>query len=261
MNIVLNETIWAHDMIAAKSLGRKPFETVSRVARYYLDNKFSKTAVRKLLDNFLLQCDPTISLPKWSDMIDSALEYALRHKAINIEYIPISSTELKVIDELNGRQSRRLAFTLLCLAKYWDIANDSDAHWVNSKDSEIMRMANINTSIKRQSILYRMLNERGLIQFSKRVDNTNVRVCFVDDTNIALKITDLRNLGYQFLRYKGEPYFECKNCGITTKYNNNGGGLKQKYCKECAVEVAMRQSINSVMRIRERQSNPSSKVS
>ena len=260
MILVLNETAWAKEMIASRSLGKKPFETVRRVARYYLDNKYPKRSVRKLLDTFMLQCDPTVSLPKWSNMLDAALDYALKHDSINIEYISISSDELAVINELNGRQLRRLAFTLLCLAKYWDIANKTDSHWVNNKDCDIMRMANISTSIKRQSILYRMLNEAGLIKFARRVDNINVQVCFIGGDDELIKITDMRNLGYQYLRYLGEPYFECQNCGLTVKYSDPVKGLRQKYCKDCAAEIAIKQNINSVMRIREsRRNNPTSK--
>lgn len=250
MNIVLNETMWAHEMITSRSLGKKPFETLSRVARYYLDNNYSKSSVRKLLDSFLLQCDPNISLPKWAKTIDAALSFALKHEAINIEYIPVSANELQTIESLSGRQIKRLAFTLLCLSKYWDIANHTDTHWVNSQGSAIMRMANINTSIKRQSIMYRILREQGLIDFSRKVDNTSIRVRFVENDEPVIKVCDLRNIGYQYLKYKGEPFFECQNCGITTKYNNPVHGLCQKYCKECAAEIKIKQSINSVMRLR-----------
>lgn len=251
MTIVLNEHEWAEEMINSRSLGKKPYETLCRVAKYYIDKNYSKKDVRSMLDTFLLQCEPTASLPKWAETLDYAVNRALKYDAVQIENICVSKNEMQIIDNLEGTQLKRLAFTLLCLSKYWDIINPNGDHWVNNKDSEIMRMANINTSIKRQSLLYHTLNEKGLIQFSKKIDNTNVRVCFADNTDdIAVKVCDFRNLGYQYLRYHGEPYFECQNCGVTTKFNNPVKGAKQKYCKECAVEVAMKQRINSVMRQR-----------
>lgn len=250
MTIVLNEHEWARDMIESRSLGAKPFETLSRVAKYYIDKDYSKKEVRGMLDTFLLQCEPTASLPKWAETLDYAVARALKYDAIKIDGIEITKPEMERIDALEGKQIRRLAFTLLCLAKYWDIVNPQGDHWVNSKDSEIMRMANINTSIKRQSLMYFNLNEVGMVQFSKKVDNTNVRVCFITPGETAMVVTDFRNLGYQYLKYHGEPYFECQNCGITTKLNDPVKGLKQKYCKECAVEVAMKQRVNSVMRQR-----------
>lgn len=250
MTIVLNEHEWAHEHILSRTLGDKPFETLSRVAKYYMDEGSSKQKARKQLDEFMLQCEPAVSLPKWADTLDNAVSRAMKYDAIKIDSIGITKQEMNIIDSLNGKQIRRLAFTLLCLAKYWDIINPSGNHWVNNKDSDIMRMANINTSIKRQSLMYHSLNEIGMVQFSKKVDNTNVRVCFITPGEIVMNISDFRNLGYQYLRYHGEPYFECQNCGITTKINNPVHGTKQKYCKDCAIEVAMKQKVNSVMRQR-----------
>ena len=256
MTIVLNEHEWARDMIASRSLGKKPFETLCRVARYYLDNQYSKKEVRKMLDTFLLQCDPVASLPKWSDALDYALDRAMKYPAVKIESIPITAEELRLIDKQKGSQARRLAFTLLCLAKYWDIVNPNGDHWVNSRDSDIMRMANISTSVKRQSVLYHQLRESGLIQFSKKVDNTNVRVCFISPGEAVIHISDFRNLGYQYLKYQGDPYFECRGCGITAKFEHPEKGKEQRYCRECAAAVAMRQRVNSVMRQRTKTKQP-----
>lgn len=248
MTIVLNEHEWVEDMIESHSLGIKPFETLSRVARYYIDKGYSKRDTRKTLDTFLVQCEPSASLPKWDRTLDRAVERATKRPAINIDGIKITKAEMQQIDSLKGKQMRRLAFTLLCLAKYWDAVNHQGSFWVNSKDSDIMRMANIKTSIKRQSEMYFKLKEERMIQFSKKVDNTNVRVCFVAPGNTAMVVTDFRNLGYQYLKYHGEPYFECQNCGITIKMNSNS----QKYCAQCYEEEHLRQRVNSIMRRKNR---------
>lgn len=250
MSIVLDEHEWAQNMINIRSLGAKPFETLSRVAKYYIDKDYSKRETRDMLDTFLLQCEPTASLPKWSETLDYAVSKALKYDAIRIDGIEITKPEIKYIDALEGKQIRRLAFALLCLAKYWDIVNPKGNHWVNNKDNEIMRMANIKASIKKQSLMYYGLNEVGMIQFSKKVDNTNVRVCFITPGETAMVVADFRNLGYQYLKYCGEPYFECQNCGITAKINDPVKGCKQKYCKECAIKVATKQRVDSVIRQR-----------
>lgn len=247
--IILNENEWAERQIEIHDLGKKPAETLQRVARFYIDSGYSLPDVRKKLDIFLKQCDPLISLPKWSDTLDNVVTRAKKRCAVNIDGIPITETEMQKIDDLPGKQLRRLAFTLLCLAKYWNVVNPDGDYWVNNKDSEIMNMANISTSLKRQSLLYWHLKEREMIKFSKKVDNTNVKVCFADDNIPILHITDFRNLGFQYLMYHGEPYFECVNCGIVTKESNpDRRGRKQKYCKECAIKIRLQQSINSVMK-------------
>ena len=256
MTIVLNEREWTEDMITQRSLGKKPFETMCRVARYYLDNGIPKRDVRRMMDSFLLQCDPLASLPKWSATLDSALTRAMKYQSINIESVKVTKPEMEQIAALGGRQIQRLAFTLLCLAKYWNAVSAKNDGWVNSKDSDIMRMANINTSLKRQSLMYYNLNAAGLIRFSRKVDNTNVQVCFQQDGETALEVTDFRNLGYQYLKYLGGPYFVCANCGITTKSENTGRGRKQKYCRECAAQIAVQQRVNSVMRQYEKRKKP-----
>jgi len=43
MNIILKENEWAEKMIQDRSLGKKPYQTLYRVARYYLDSGYSKT--------------------------------------------------------------------------------------------------------------------------------------------------------------------------------------------------------------------------
>lgn len=247
MSIVMNENEWARDMILRRDLGKNSFETLTRVARYYLESGFDKREVRKLLDAFVIQCDPEASLPLYSGMLDDALKRAMKRPSINVETIPVTEKELEAIATSDQRQSRRLAFTLLVLAKYLDQFKPNNDHWVGIKDSDIMKMANISTSIKRQSSMYNHLNKLGLVQFSKQVDNISTRVTFVDDGEPVLLITDLRNLGYQYLKYCGEDqYFVCENCGITEK-RRTVHGRAQKYCIDCATKIRTKQNVDAVM--------------
>ena len=247
MSLVMNENEWARDMILRRDLGTKKYETLTRVARYYLESGFSKREVRRLLDAFVIQCDPEASLPLYSDMLDNVMKSALKRKSVNIESITITKTELEAIAKSDQRQSRRLAFTLLVLAKYYDQFKPNNDHWVGTKDSDIMKMANISTSIKRQSAMYNHLNKLGLVQFSKQVDNISTRVTFVDNGEPAMKITDLRNLGYQYMMYCGEDlYFVCECCGITDK-RRTVRGRSQKYCIDCATKIRTKQNVDAVM--------------
>lgn len=237
-------------MMSTNSLGEKPFYTLVRIARYFIDFEHCPRKVIKVkLQTFVLQCNPQSSMPKWSDIIDSAITYAYKYRAVELDAIEITRSEIDTIMALEGRQVKRLAFTLLCLAKYYNSVNDTDSGWVNSKDSEIMKMANISTSLKRQAAMYSTLVHKDLLDTSAKVDNTNVRVKYIgDDTNdVVLRITDFRNLGYQFLKYIGEPYFVCENCGITSKLKSPNAGRKQKYCTDCARKIHIQKTINPVM--------------
>lgn len=259
MNIILNEHEWAEEAILSHTLGKKPYETLNRVARYYFDTGTTAPEVQSLLENFIIQCDQRASIPKWSKTIDYAINAASRRETIKIDAIHITQTEMDKIDSIDGRPHRRIAFTLLCLSKYWDIINKSSEHWVNNKDSEIMNMANVGASIRRQSSMYRDLRDLGIIEFSKRIDNTNVRVCFSDDSSeTVLDISDFRNLGYQYLLYHGGPFVVCQNCGIVMKKNATSKmvldaksvkGAIRRYCPDCMAQMATKTKVNSVMRV------------
>lgn len=250
MSIVLNEYEWAERMIDNNEIGKKPIETLSRVAKYYYANHYSKKEIRKLLDTFLAKCDPTTSLVHWSDTLDKVAKGADKYPLIRLDGVSITKGELEKINALSGKQIRRLAFTLLCVAKYWDAISPTNNHWVNSPDKEIMQMANISTSIKRQSMMFGVLRDAGMIRFSKKIDNLNVQVTFIEDGDTVLYIQDFRNIGYQYLKYMGEPYFDCVNCGITVKIQEPARGRRQKYCSNCAVELHTKQKVESVMRRR-----------
>ncbi len=251
MSIVLNEYEWAEDRINTHDLGKKPAETLKRVAKYYYANQYSKREVRKMLDTFLHQCDPSASLTNWSNTLDRIVKRVDKYPIIRMDGVDVSVKEMECIEKLDGTQLRRLSFTLLCVAKYWDAVSVENNHWVNTEDREIMQMANIGTSIKRQSMMFAALKDAGMIQFSRKIDNLNVRVVFIEDGETAIHIQDFRNLGYQYLKYYGGMYFDCENCGLTVKMQEPSRGRKQKYCPCCAVEMKTRQSVNSVMRRRE----------
>lgn len=253
MSVILRENEWAKKMVQSNNLGSKPSETIRLISRYYFDEGYSRKDVRRKLTGFIVRCDSGKSGNRWLNNLDKYMDIASGRKAIDIDVINITKAEMERIDALKGTQTQRLAFTLLCLAKYRNAVNPSNGYWVNDRDSEIMAMANINTGLRRQACLYRTLGDEGLIQFSKKVDGTGAKVCFADegsDGKVVCRVRDFRNLGYQYLKYHGGPYIECRNCGMTIKVDNPSRGRRQKYCKECAVSIAIQQRVNSVMRSR-----------
>lgn len=243
--IILNETSWAEDMIRRRDIGARPYETMCRVARYYIDMGLNKKQARDKLCSFIECSMPSVSIVSIASSIDSAVGCAVKHKSINIDGIPVTKNELDTISNINGIQSKRLAFTLLCLSKYWNIYNDTNTYWVVDKDNEIMKIANIKTSIRRQCKLYHDLKEDGLISFSRQVDNTNVRVNFADeDSEVVMVVPDFVDVGNRYLMFVGQPFFECQECGRITKMDNPKSGRDQKYCPHCASKVRAQQKLD-----------------
>lgn len=249
--IILNENEWAAARLGELELGEHPSDTMRMVARYYIDNGLGREDVRRKMDEFLLRCVPTAVLPQWAQTLDKAYQRAAKYPAVDIDFVQITRSELDTIASLNGIQIKRLAFTLLCLSKYWTMRNADCDYWVCTEDREIMRIANIKTSVKRQCLMYHELKELGLIRLPRKVDGKNVRVCFAnEDDEVLLRVTDFRNIGFQYLKYIGEPFFCCENCGIVTKIDNPKCGRRQKYCGDCAVKIKIRRTVESAMRRR-----------
>lgn len=238
--IVLKENEWAKKMIDESRMGNRADEneTLRRVARYYLDSGYDRDKVRAILDTFLLKCDPSASLVKWSDRLDDAVSLAVKRDAVYIEDIPITAVEMSRIKQLNRKQSERIAFVLLCLAKYWNAVNRENAGWVFNRDSEVMALANVNAPSKRQWSIYRKLSELGMIQLSKRIDSLSVKVCFMEQGEVVMRVTTFKDLGYQYSRYLGERFDECEVCGGLTRVDPESPGRKRRYCKQCAERVA-----------------------
>lgn len=250
MSIILNEVEWVEELLKDPSLEDNAVETLTRVARYYFSKGFSKKEVRTKTELFLLQCNPLASIPLWTNTMDHIIKNAAKRAPLEITGIPITESEIDKINAIKSKRERRLAFTLLCLSKYWDLLNQTDSHWVNSQMKDIMKMANISTSFKNQCLLYKSLKDSGLIELSKKIDNTNVRVLFSNagDEKIVSVITDFRNLGYQFQRLTGESFYQCENCGLIFKTKKNTKrGRPPKYCPDCAREIYIKQTIDSVM--------------
>lgn len=250
MSLILNEREWARDKIDRHDLGDHPVDTLNKVARYYRQVEgCSRAETRKRLEYFLLRSDPYANLVSWSDTLDKLAKNAAKYKLIEIEGITITRSEIDAVAAVGSMSVQRLAFTLLFLAKYWNMVRDKNDNWVNTSDKDTLIMANIRTSIKRQCDMFHKLREAGFVQFSKRVDNLNVRVVPIstdENDEPILYITDPRNVGNQYMMYCEEPYFPCEECGLVVRRKS----ARQKYCPSCANEVRTQQSIASVRRRR-----------
>jgi len=244
MDIILDENEWASRAIETHEMSSSVTDSLRMIARFYKDHGLKPSAIKKNLEEFIIECGYEWSSLRKMGMIDSAVKQATRRSAFKVDYIGVSETELEKINLLEGKQIKRLAFTLLCLAKYEHIKKGTDDYWVNVQDKEIMKMADIKTSLERQSSLYWTLREEGLVRFAKKVDSRGTQVLFVDGEIPVLRIKDFRNLGYQYQMYCGEPFLVCSNCGITVKADKPGVGRKQKYCKDCASKIAAQQRVD-----------------
>lgn len=233
--IILNEYAWSKDIIAKQSLGDKPYETIARLARFYYHCGYRKSMIGKILEEFILRCDPSSNMSRWHGYIDKCVKNADKYPLINIQHIPITEAEIEKINALEYSNERCVAFTLLCLAKYGNAVNPKNNNWVNKDWSEIFAMANVNINTNRKAALMNRLMRCCVIRFSKIVDNININIPIVnDDSNPVIFIDDYRNLGYQYMNYIGAgAYINCQSCGVMIRKTSN----RRRYCAECSAEA------------------------
>lgn len=233
--IILDEKRYAEERLEQKNIGENPYFTLNILSRYYYQCLgYRRKKIHDLLLEFLRATYPkyiTNSMG-WEVTIDKLASKASKKPLYIISGISITQAELDTIAGINNKVLERLAFTMLCLAKYHNARNPENNSWVNTDSKDIFKLARIScTSIEREEKIG-ALHRMGLLQFSQRIDNTNCQVTFVNDNSEEiLFIQDYRELGYEYLKYKGGNFIRCAECGILTRGNKYGN---KKYCKNCA---------------------------
>ena len=252
MVLVMNEYQLAEDILNGLPHGCSLGESMVLLAKYYKKNGGNKRSVSAKLKKYALEHNATATETAISASVEYAVKQAWKYDIVMIEKIDVSVQEMSRIGALKSVQARKLAFTLLCIAKYWDEVSSVAEHWINSPDSYIVSSACITSSTKRQDELFKELYDAGMIDYAKRVDNLHVRVLFMESGETAVSIRDLRNLGYQYLALSGDSqWFLCENCGVTVRKAKSDFGRPQKYCKACAEEVNRIKTIARMKTLRE----------
>lgn len=201
-------------------------------ARYlYHEMNLRKVGIIKELNSFMQNNYPHYNPVDWTASLEKYANKAGKYPLCECSGVWITENELKTIEEIHDKVLERLAFTLLCLAKFRNFRNPNNNNWINYSNGEIYSMACINTTSFEKDIKFNKLKELGLIEYAKKVNNLNIQVLYIDnDSRNKLFISDFRKLGYEWRLYKGEKYIRCADCRILVK-NANG---KRRYCRECA---------------------------
>ena len=121
---------------------------------------------------------------------------------------------------------------MLCYAKLYNTISENNNGWVNTDIQELYRVARVTVKYRKDKFLFLNDIERtGLISFSNKNDNLNLKVNFLDmDSEPILEISDFRELGYEYLNYIGDGRFiRCSECNRLIRKNGNN----THYCTEC----------------------------
>lgn len=239
LSVVLNETKEAEWILESGEVGSKPTATLFLLAKYYRQKKnMNKEQTIGELNSFMIHYYKNYNPALWEDIIEDISKKAIKYPLREIDHVVITHKEIETINMVSRLPHRKLLFTMLCYAKLYNKISENNNGWINTDIKEVYRASRVTVKHREDKFLFlNDLEKDGLISFSKKNDNLNIKVNFIDSDSsddIVIIINDFRELGYEYLIYIGEGKFiRCVECNRIIKINNSNGRPK-KYCNACS---------------------------
>ena len=233
MPVILNEAKQAEHIIEKGEVGNKPTSTLFLLGKYFRQKEnLNKEQTFNKLNEFMQQNYKNYNSALWEDIIEDISKKANKYSLRELDSISITQFELDKILETDNLRYQKLLFTMLCYAKLYNCISENNNGWINTDIKDIYRVARVTVKHRNDKFLYlNDLEQMGLISFSNKNDNLNIRVNFVDiDGESVLDVNDFRELGYEYLNYIGNGNFiRCSECNRLTRKT----GKNTHYCNEC----------------------------
>lgn len=243
MAIILNETKEAERILRTGEVGKKPTYTLFLLGRYFRQKEnLGKQGAYEKLDEFMRKNYKGYNSAQWENYIEDAAKKGLKYPLREIESVDITQKELRTISVVDNVRYEKLLFTMLCYAKFYDLLNPKNNGWVNADIKDIYSAARVTVQHRNDKFLYlNDLEQMGLISFSNRNDNLNMKVNYIyPDSKVVYHVKDFRELGYEYLMALGDKEFiRCQVCGRLVRVEKEA--MNRKYCPDCAKKVQRQQ--------------------
>lgn len=253
MPIILNEAKQAEYILEKGEVGSKPASTLFLLGKYYRQTaQLTKEYTFDKLNEFMCRNYKNYNPALWEEVIEDISKKAHKYPLKEIDCIGITQHELDTIAELRSIKYEKLLFTMLCYAKFYNMISENNNGWVNADIQEIYRVARVTVKYKKDKFLYlNDLEKAGLISFSNKNDNLNLKIKFIDKQGESvLRISDFRELGYEYLNYIcDESFVRCESCNRLIKKKSKHD-FSTKYCTECSKKAFNEQCKLSMRKLR-----------
>ena len=235
MKIILNEKVLLNKSLNDGYIDKKPSITIKLLAKHFFKIGQDKEQVIDSIDNFMSNNYKKYNFMDWQDTIKRIVGKVGKldvFEFINISNIIIYQDELDLIKNIDNLRLEKLAFVLLVYSKIYNQMNNNETNWVNSNLRDIFSDTKMTVSKKDQNLMINKLGNMGLLEVSRIVDCTNMKVLFTKNKGkIAIVICDFRDFIYEYLDWVGYKIDICegKDCHRLIMVKNN----RQKYCNIC----------------------------
>lgn len=209
--------------------------TINLLVRYLYHVKgYKRAKIVEWVDSFMYDNYKPYDDAQWYGSILKYIKKAPEQPLRKIKGIPVTQLELDTISSINNPKKERYLFVLLCLAKYRNLymGLERNNNWVNYKDNFIFKQAGIYDQIAKRDYMVYELKEAGYVTNSLKNSSVSIRVNFIDvsDVEPALVVTDMRELGYQYRKYKGDKTIKiCRSCSVHFRVSSPN----KLYCDRC----------------------------
>lgn len=235
MKIILNEKQMLDKSLNEGYIDKKTTKTIKLLAKHYFSIGQDIEQVICSIENFMDKYYENFNVSNWQSIIKNSVKYISKYNnfdLLNIVKVDIFEEELKIIKNINNLRLEKLAFVLLVYSKIYNQINKNDLNWVNSSLKDIFSDTKMAISTNDKGLMINKLADMRLVEVSKKVDCTNIKVLFTKSNGeVVFEITDFRDFVLEYLKWNGEKISICEGeeCGRLIKAYNS-----RKYCVECA---------------------------
>lgn len=212
------------------------------IKHYWLQNHdIDKLELLYTILEDIKKCDlPKFSVKKCEESIQGRIDNFYKElrkygeqsvKIKVIDKIVITKAEIALIESYDDKKTQQVMFILLVYAKITNKLNNNESYWLNQSITNIMKEAKVSNGQKKTDILYN-LKQTSAITNTVKVNGKGIKVNYAyEDSEEGLVIENFDGVIYQWLKYKGERWKRCSECGKWIKIKSKT--CAPKYCKEC----------------------------
>lgn len=234
MDLILNEKKYVEKMLELGDCNIKDLGgNIAVLTRYMYQEKYTQKEIYNGIEEFALKVDSEFDINGWYSFIDKCINKAKKRDLLNIDYIPITQKELDTIKAVKNPTRERLVFTLLVIAKFNNLKSETNNGWINYPMEVYFKLARVSCKVADRPNMIYDLKEAGLVEVSRKITHFNIRITFIDDeSDPVLKITDMRELGYQYQELGVRSKIKrCKRCGVPYKVKSSMA--RSPFCSDC----------------------------